>query len=193
MADYTAIFEVGESIVNVLRNKMVPEPIAKTEQIGLCEPQSPEDFQLTVWIYNIEMVKDSGTRTGFQPDPENPALERFSPMQVRLQILVSAHSKAPAIQRYADEYRIIGRALQTLRDVPSIPQEFLVGSLVNSTEPVLMEIKKLESEELSMEQLQQDGQALLCDNCIAGNDTVRENKSGCTENCSSRVQHYPEN
>lgn len=149
MADYTAIYEVGESIVNMLRNRMVPEPIAKKEHIGLCEPQSPEDFQLTVWIYNIEMVKDTGTRTGFQADPENPALERFSPMQLRLSILVSAHSKAPAIQKYADEYRIIGRALQSLRDVPSIPQEFLVGSLANSTEPVLVEIKKLESEELS--------------------------------------------
>lgn len=149
MADYTAIYEAGESIVNMLRNIMVPEPIAKKEHIGLCEPQSPEDFQLTVWIYNIEMVKDTGTRTGFQPDPENPALERFSPMQLRLQMLISAHSKAPAIQRFADEYRIIGRALQALRDVASIPQEYLVGSLADVTEPVLIEIKKLESEELT--------------------------------------------
>lgn len=149
MSDYTAIFEVGESIVNMLRDRMVPEPIAKKEHIGLCEPQTPEDFQLTVWIYNIEMVKDTGARAGFQPDPENPAQERFSPMQLRLQLLVSAHSKAPAIQKYADEYRIIGRALQALRDVPSIPQEFLAGSLANAAEPVLIEIKKLESEELS--------------------------------------------
>ena len=149
MADYTAIYEVGESIVNMLRSCMVPEPIAKKEHIGLCEPQSPEDFQLTVWIYNIEMIKDTGARTGFSPDPDNPSLERFSPMQLKLQILVSAHSKAPAIQKYADEYRIIGRAMQALRDVPSIPREHLVGSLSNSTEPVLVEIKKLESEELT--------------------------------------------
>ena len=149
MTDYTAIYEVGESIVELLRSEMVPEPIAKKEHIGICEPQSPEDFQLTVWIYNIEMVKDTGARTGFRPDPENPEIERFSPMQLKLHILVSAHSKAPAIQKYSDEYRMIGRAMQALRDVPSIPSEFLVGTLATLEEPVLVEIKKLESEELT--------------------------------------------
>lgn len=149
MTDYTGIYEVGESIVNLLRNEMTPEPIAVKEHIGLCEPQSPEDFRLTVWIYNIEMIKDTGARTGFQPDPENPSLERFAPMQLKLHILISAHSKAPALQKYADEYRLIGRAMQVLRDVPSIPREHLAGSLANSEEPVLIEIKKMESEELT--------------------------------------------
>jgi len=149
MSDYTAIYEVGESIVNMLRSEMVPEPIAKKEHIGICEPQSPEDFQLTVWVYNIEMVKDTGTRTGFHADPDNPLIERFSPMQLKLQVLISAHSKAPAIQKYSDEYRMIGRAMQAIRDIPSIPREFLVGTLADATEPVLLEIKKLESEELT--------------------------------------------
>ena len=106
MSDYTAIYEVGESIANLLRSEMVPEPIAKKEHIGICEPQSPEDFQLTVWVYNIEVIKDSGTRTGFHPDPDNPMIERFSPMQLKLQLLISAHSKAPAIQKYSDEYEV---------------------------------------------------------------------------------------
>lgn len=149
MSEYTAIFEAGESIVQLLRNKMVPEPISKKEYIGMCEPQTPEDYQLTVWIYNIDMVRDTGARTGFVPDADNPLTERFSPMQIKLQMLVSAHSKAPAIQKYADEYRIIGRAMQILRDTPSIPAEYLVGSLTEAEEPVLIEIKKLESEELS--------------------------------------------
>ena len=68
MADYTAIYEAGESIVNYLKSVLTPEPIAKSEHIGLCEPQSPGDFQLTVWIYNIQQVRDKGTETGFYPD-----------------------------------------------------------------------------------------------------------------------------
>lgn len=149
MTDYTAIFEAAESIAELLRSEMSPEPVAKKEQIGVCEPQSPEDYQLTVWIYNIEEQKDSGPMTGYVSDPENPLIERFAPMRLRLQILISAHSKAPAIQKYADEYRIIGRALQLLRDNPSIPQEYLQGTLADQTEPVTIEITKLSNEELT--------------------------------------------
>ncbi|MFR0870865.1 MAG: Pvc16 family protein [Oscillospiraceae bacterium] len=149
MTEYTAIYEAGESLAALLRSELTPEPVAKKEHIGLCEPQSPEDFQLTIWIYNIETVKDSGTRTGFQPDPDDPSQERFAPMQMKLHALISAHSKAPAIQKCADEYRILGRAMQVVRDVPSIPPEHLVGSLAEQTEPVLLEIIKLNGEELS--------------------------------------------
>ncbi len=149
MTDYTAIFEAAESIAELLRSEMSPEPVAKKEHIGVCEPQSPEDYQLTVWIYNIEEQKDSGPMTGYVSDPENPLIERFAPMRLRLQILISAHSKAPAIQKYADEYRIIGRALQLLRDNPSIPQEYLQGTLADQTEPVTIEITKLSNEELT--------------------------------------------
>lgn len=149
MPDYTAIYEAGESIAELLRSRMSPEPVAKKEQIGVCEPQSPEDYQLTVWIYNIEEQKDTGPMTGYIPDPQNPLIERFAPMKLKLQALISAHSKAPAIQKYADEYRIIGRALQIIRDTPSIPRAFLSGSLSEQTEPVMLEITKLGSEELT--------------------------------------------
>lgn len=148
MTDYTAIVEAGESVVELLRSEMSPEPIAKKEQIGLCEPHSPEDFQLTVWIYNIEEQKDNVQHTGYILDPENPAVERFSPMQLKLHALISAHSKAPAIQKYSDEYRIIGRAMQVLRDNPSIPAEYLRGTLSEQPEP-LLEVIKLDPEHLS--------------------------------------------
>ncbi len=149
MSDYTAIYEAGESLTELLRGKMSPEPIEKKEQIGLCEPQTPEDFRLTVWIYYIEEQKDSGSSAGYLPDPENPAAERFAPMRLRLHALISAHSKAVSEQRYADEYRTIGRALQIIRDNPSIPAEYLRGTLAEQDEPVLLETVRLDAEQLS--------------------------------------------
>ena len=56
MTDYTAIYETAESLAALFRRDMTPEPIAKAEQIGLCEPQEPEDNQLTIWIYNVEEI-----------------------------------------------------------------------------------------------------------------------------------------
>lgn len=149
MADYTAIYEAGESIVNYLKSAMTPEPIAKREHIGLCEPQSPGDHQLTVWIYNIQQVRDKGTETGFYPDEDDPQTERFAPMELTLDMLVSSHSKASAMQKYIDEYRVIGRAIQALRDIPFIPREFLSGTLAESKNPIALDILKLDSEEMS--------------------------------------------
>ncbi len=149
MSEYTAIYEAAESLVDLLRKNLTPEPIAKPEHIGLCEPQEPEDYQLTVWVYNVEECKDTGKRTGFYPDPTNPSIERFAPLQTKLHLLVSVHSKASAMQKHADRYRILGGAMQLIRDNPHIPQEYLQGSLKEQEESVLMEIVNLNSEELS--------------------------------------------
>jgi hypothetical protein len=88
-------------------------------------------------------------RVGFMPDAMDPTLERYAPLQLKLHVLVSAHSKAAAIQKYADRYRILGRAMQLVRDNPSIPRECLRGTLSEQVEPVLLEIEKLNSEEMS--------------------------------------------
>lgn len=149
MTEYTTIYDAGESLAELLRGEMTPEPIAKPEQIGLCEPQEPEDFQLTVWIYNIEECKDTGIRAGYIPDPNDPTLERYAPTQLKLHILISAHSKAAAMQKFADRYRVLGRAIQVIRDYPSIPAQYLRGSLAEQAEPVLMEMAKLNSEEMA--------------------------------------------
>lgn len=149
MTDYTAIYEIGEAVAELLRQEMCPEPVAKREQIGVCEPQNPEDCQITVWIYNIEELKDNSPLTGYIPDPGNPMLERFAPLKLRLHILISSHSKAPAIQKYADEYRLIGRAMQILRDTPSLPAEFLKGSIADQTEAVLVELEKLSADDMT--------------------------------------------
>ena len=56
MTEYTAIYEAGESLEALLRSELTPETEAKKEHIGLCEAKSPEDFQHTIEIYNIETV-----------------------------------------------------------------------------------------------------------------------------------------
>jgi hypothetical protein len=144
-----AIAEAGLSVVNVLKKFMTPEPIASPESIGLCMPQEPEDFQVTVWIYNFEEQKGGANATGFRPDPANPELERFAPMQIKLFMLVTAHSKAPSQIRSADEYRIIGRAMQVVRDMPIVEAEYLEGSLAGDNTALNLEMLKLTSDELT--------------------------------------------
>jgi len=149
MGNSNAIAEVGLSVVSVLKKHMTPEPIASPESIGLCMPQDPEDFQVTVWIYNVEEQKSGANSIGFRPDPADPRLERFSPMQLKVFMLVTEHSKAPSQIRAADEYRIMGRAMQIVRDMPVIEQEYLEGSLKGDGTALSIEMHKLSTDELT--------------------------------------------
>ena len=150
MGSSNVIAEAGISIVNMLKKNMTPEPIASPESIGLCMPQEPEDYQLTVWIYSLEEQKGGGAGgTGFRPDPNDPSQERFAPMQIKLYMLVTAHSKAPPQTRSADECRIIGRAMQIMRDMPTIDAEFLEGSIAGDAGAISIEMVKLSTEEVA--------------------------------------------
>ena len=146
MGNSNSIAEAGLSLVNMLKKNLTPEPIASPESIGLCMPQEPEDFQLTAWIYNFEEQKGGG---GFRPDPADPTIERYAPMQIKLYILITAHSKAPPQTRSADEYRIIGRAMQIIRDIPVIETEYLEGSLASEEASLNVEMLKLSSDDLT--------------------------------------------
>ena len=59
---YTVISDVSDTLVNLLREQLVPEPIKKQVNIGLCSPADKGDFQLTLYLYNIDnlqiLVKD---------------------------------------------------------------------------------------------------------------------------------------
>ena len=149
MGSSNAIAEAGLSLVNMFKKNMTPEPIASPESIGLCMPQEPEDFQLTVWIYNFEEQKGGVNATGFRPDPADPTIERYAPMQIKLYMLITAHSKAPPQTRSADEYRILGRAMQIVRDIPVIDPEYLEGSLGSEEAVLSLDMLKLSSDDLT--------------------------------------------
>lgn len=129
MADYTVIYEAGQALVELLQRHMTPEPISKPELIGLCAPYEPEDYQLTIHLYHVE----DGTIMGAAPyRQESRDVQRAAPLPLKLSYLITAHSKAPVQTRAADEYRIIGRVMQLLRDNSRLSGESLSGSLRES-------------------------------------------------------------
>jgi len=144
MPAYTAIAEAGMAIVELLRSQMTPEPISKPELIGLCLPYEPEDYQLTVYLYHIEQSAES--QAGYVR--EGKTLQRLAPLTLNLNFLITAHSKAPVQNRAQDEYRIIGRAMQVIRDTPLITGDLLGASLAESGALLRVSISKLSLEQL---------------------------------------------
>jgi hypothetical protein len=70
------------------------------------------------------------------------------PARYILHFLMTPHSKAPTQMKEADQYRILGAALQTLRDNPLIPQRYLTGSLAAENAQLHIFLDKMSMEQM---------------------------------------------
>ena len=145
MADYTALVEAGSALVELLRDQLTPEPIGNRELIALCSPHESESNQLTLFLYNIEEDSQNVTAGYYQVDRD---VQRMQPARYTLRYLVTAHSKAPAQMKEADQHRIVGAALQVLRDNPVIPARYLSGSLAEEAAELHVMVEKTPLEQL---------------------------------------------
>ena len=145
MADYTALVEAGNALVEMLRDYLTPEPLGNRELIALCSPHESENNQLTLYLYQIEEENPNMTSGYYQVDRDT---QRIRPAQFALRYLVTAHSKAPVQLREADQHRIVGAAVQALRDNPVIPQKYLTGSMAEEGAQLRVMVEKTPMEQL---------------------------------------------
>lgn len=145
MADYTALVEAGNALVEMLRENLTPEPIGNRELIALCSPHESENNQLTLYLYQVE-EDTQGAQSGYYQVSRDT--ERLRPARYNLRFLVTAHSKAPAQLKEADQYRMVGAALQVLRDHPIIDQAYLIGSLAEQNAQVHVVLEKTTQDQL---------------------------------------------
>ena len=145
MADYTALVEAGSSLVEMLRDNLTPEPISNRELIALCSPHESENNQLTLYLYQVE-VDTQGVESGYYQVGQNT--ERLRPTRYNLRFLVTAHSKAPVQLREADQYRMVGAALQVLKDHPVIDAQYLSGSLAEQNATIRVVLEKTPQDQL---------------------------------------------
>lgn len=145
MADYTALVEAGNALVEMLRENLTPEPIGNRELIALCSPHESENNQLTLYLYQVE-EDTQGAQSGYYQVSRDT--ERLRPARYNLRFLVTAHSKAPAQLKEADQYRMVGAALQVLRDHPIIDQAYLSGSLAEQNAQVHVVLEKTTQDQL---------------------------------------------
>ncbi len=144
MAKYTVIADVGKSIIDMLKANIVPEPVAKPENIGLCDPKDRGSFVVGIHPYDIienrEMTrkKPINLPDGYQQDP---------PSSYKIKYILSISSKVEITNRSAEEQRILGRILQLFKDNKIIDSKYMSEALSSSNESMSLEILPLELEE----------------------------------------------
>ena len=145
MADYTAFVEAGTALEALLRDHLTPEPLGDRELIGLGSPHESENRQLTLYLYHIEEDSPNLSAGYYQADRD---LQRIRPARFTLRYLVTGHSKAPGQLKEADQHRILGAAIQTLRDHPVIPQKYLTGSTAEERAELHVALERTPLEQL---------------------------------------------
>ena len=144
MAKYTVLADVSKTLVELLKDQLVPEPVAKPENIGICEPKErgsfvvgihPYDFQINNEIRQIDPI--------VLPDGnlQNP------PTSYQISYMISVASKAEVLNRASDEQRILGRIVQALGDNVRLPQKYMPDSLRMANEEITIQMIPMELEE----------------------------------------------
>lgn len=143
--NYTSIADVGKSIVELLQQKLVPEPIKKAEKIALCSPSNKGDLELTLYLYNIE--QSGNTRMNSMVTLPNGDMKN-PPVPLSLYYLITAYSNSQLSSKAYDEHKMMGRTIQVLNDNSILEGELLKGNLKGTNQKINLEMKNLTYDEM---------------------------------------------
>lgn len=113
MGRYTVIADVGSAMVQMLRDNLCPDIILSPDNIGLCSPADKGDMILGLHLYD---VRESQEIRAVEMVDLSPSRQRYPGTYLTLSYMITAYSKADVKYRSAEDQRILGKVIQTLRD-----------------------------------------------------------------------------
>ncbi|WP_168735685.1 DUF4255 domain-containing protein [Cohnella fermenti] len=128
MGSHMVIADAGASLLKLLREEMVPDPVFRPELIGMASPADKGDLVITVFICSLR-ENNEASRSGMQPEGN---VLRYPPRAVDLECLITAYSNADILTRSLDEYRLLGKVAQILHDNSILRGPMLEGTLSDS-------------------------------------------------------------
>lgn len=133
MGRYTVISEITESIINLLREDLVPEPIRKKDLIGACSPGDKADIKIGLHLYDVQENGEFVNRNRIQRASDQV---QYPPMSLTLYYMLTAYSNADPRERGIDAQRALGRCIQSLYDKAILTPDMLIGSLSDYNESI---------------------------------------------------------
>lgn len=144
MGNYTAIADVGNALVRLLQQYLVPDTLLSADSIGLCRPSDKGDFMLGVHLYGVEEcveMRDSEMiDVGLQR-------QKYPPTYLSLYYMITPFSNSDVKFRAEEEQRILGRVVQVIKDYGTFdcntyqPVEFPKGLDIR-IDPVMLTLEQ---------------------------------------------------
>lgn len=143
MANYNIISDIGDALVRLLREGMVPDIIPNSEGIGVCHPSDRGDISLGICLYDMRRNTDI--------DPTEIPLGtdklRAPSFFLDLYYMITAYSSSDIKFRSLEEAKIIGRTMQILEGNPIMKPELYGKMFENMNYLPRIEMLDLENEE----------------------------------------------
>ncbi len=144
MGSFTAIADVGNALVRLLQQYLVPDTVLSADSIGLCSPSDHGDFILGVHLYSIEecLEMQDGTMVDLSLNQQ-----KYPPSYLTLRYMITPFSTSDLKFRAEEEQRILGRVMQVLKDYGSFdadtyrPVEFPKGLDIR-IDPIMLTIEE---------------------------------------------------
>ena len=142
MAGFTIISDIGNSMVQLFRDNMVPDIIVNADAVSLCSPAEKDNVSLGLYLYDI---RESGTVRANGMQSAGRGRQVFPPMYLELYYMVTAYSMSDNKFRASEEQRILGKAAQLLRDHPSIHLDTMSFEAAADRDEVKIELLSMDA------------------------------------------------
>lgn len=117
MSDYTRIADIGNGILMLLKEVLIPELLNSPDQIGLCSPEDHGDFAVGVWLYDIR--EDTSIQAHEMTNIGRNA-QRYPSTYLTLYYMITLYLQSDIKYRAVQEHQIFGRIIQAFRDKAAI-------------------------------------------------------------------------
>ena len=134
MRGYTAIEDVGWTLVELLRDRMGTDLIDQDREVALSSPGdvgSGDGARLTLYLYR---VTENDHLKNMQRQEADVDHYRRPPLVLDLYYLLTAHpsdGEGDGTERTEEQHRVFGRAMQVFHDNSILRGSDLKGSLAN--------------------------------------------------------------
>jgi len=150
MANYTVIADVGETLIELLRDNM-SDLIPEQDRMVLCSPGEIEDdaTRLSLFLYQVlenEHLKNQEMR------PVNSNALQYPPLTLDLFYMMTSYPSQQIqdrTERTLEEHRILGRAMQIFYDNGILRGSVLRGSLAGTEEELRIILATMNMENIT--------------------------------------------
>lgn len=135
MSDYRAIADVGETLLELLKDNM--KDLIPADSIILASPgeiDSKDNVRLSLFLYQI--VENAHLKNQ-EMQVTDPTKVNFPPQILELYYMLTSHvssGEQDKTEKALEEHRVLGRALQVLHDNSILSGSLLKGNLDTSDE-----------------------------------------------------------
>lgn len=113
MAKFTAISEVSNAIVKVLREYMVPEVVPNNDSIGLCTPDDPGDVMVGIYLYDVTENTDYRDNAMIDIGIKH---QKYPSTYLSLHYMITAYVNGDSKFKASEEQKLLGKVVQILGD-----------------------------------------------------------------------------